>query len=125
MRAQEKKRFLANAEASQSATQFAETFPKIPALVVDHRRCGRSGCRCERGQLHGPYFYLRWREGSRQRRRYVKAAEVAAVQAALSRRRRARAVDRAAFAADLTLLRRLTELSREMDATLGTIGRHV
>lgn len=22
------------------------------------RRCGRAGCRCARGELHGPYLYL-------------------------------------------------------------------
>jgi len=23
------------------------------------RRCGRPGCRCQRGELHGPYWYRR------------------------------------------------------------------
>ncbi|MBV9313210.1 MAG: hypothetical protein JO100_05570 [Pseudonocardia sp.] len=28
------------------------------ALVEQHRTCGRQGCRCSRGQPHGPYVYL-------------------------------------------------------------------
>ena len=28
------------------------------ALVEQHRRCGKEGCRCTRGEPHGPYVYL-------------------------------------------------------------------
>jgi Family of unknown function (DUF6788) len=28
------------------------------SLVEQHRKCGKEGCRCTRGQLHGPYVYL-------------------------------------------------------------------
>ena len=28
------------------------------ALVEQHRSCGKEGCRCTRGELHGPYVYL-------------------------------------------------------------------
>ena len=28
------------------------------ALVEQHRTCGRQGCRCARGEPHGPYVYL-------------------------------------------------------------------
>lgn len=28
------------------------------ALVEQHRKCGKEGCRCTRGELHGPYVYL-------------------------------------------------------------------
>jgi hypothetical protein len=28
------------------------------ALVEQHRNCGKEGCRCTRGQPHGPYVYL-------------------------------------------------------------------
>jgi hypothetical protein len=27
-------------------------------LVEQRRRCGKEGCRCARGELHGPYAYL-------------------------------------------------------------------
>ena len=41
-------------------------------LVPEGVRCGRSPCRCERGERHGPYWYLRWRDSTgRQRRAYV------------------------------------------------------
>src|SRR2546428_696201 len=28
------------------------------AVVSQRRRCGKEGCRCQRGELHGPYVYL-------------------------------------------------------------------
>jgi uncharacterized protein DUF6788 len=28
------------------------------SLVEQHRRCGKEGCRCTQGELHGPYAYL-------------------------------------------------------------------
>jgi hypothetical protein len=28
------------------------------SLVEQGRRCGKAGCRCARGELHGPYVYL-------------------------------------------------------------------
>lgn len=38
------------------------------ALVTQGRRCGKAGCRCTQGELHGPYVYValaRARGGSR------------------------------------------------------------
>ena len=51
------------------------------------KRCGRSPCRCESGQLHGPYHRLRWHEGGRLRSRYVPAAHVSWVSEAVFLRR--------------------------------------
>ena len=49
------------------------------ALVRQGRRCSSSGCRCRRGELHGPYLYLAlYREG-RNRSLYVPAALEGAV----------------------------------------------
>jgi hypothetical protein len=28
------------------------------SVVAQGRRCGKEGCRCTRGELHGPYVYL-------------------------------------------------------------------
>lgn len=37
------------------------------------RRCGRAGCRCSRGELHGPYLYLTVRVDGSGRSIYVPA----------------------------------------------------
>jgi hypothetical protein len=69
------------------------TFAGLPptgSLQREWRRCGKPRCRCARGMLHGPYWYLRWREGGRQRRRYVPRARVDATRVAIEQRRRLR-----------------------------------
>ena len=49
------------------------------SLVRQGRRCSSSGCRCRRGELHGPYLYLALYLGGRNRTLYVPQASEAAV----------------------------------------------
>jgi hypothetical protein len=49
------------------------------SLVRQGRRCSSSGCRCRRGELHGPYLYLALYSGGRNRTLYVPAAAEAIV----------------------------------------------
>src|SRR5215204_2889280 len=50
------------------------------APLTQGRRCGKPGCRCARGQLHGPYTYLSLgRERGRSRLVYVPGALAEAV----------------------------------------------
>jgi hypothetical protein len=44
------------------------------------RRCSSEGCRCRRGELHGPYTYLAVYAGGRSRTVYVPAGIAAAVE---------------------------------------------
>ena len=32
------------------------------SLQREWRRCGKPTCRCTNGMLHGPYWYLQWRD---------------------------------------------------------------
>lgn len=67
--------------------RLAASLPDVEGLisgsVVDQgRRCGKEGCRCTRGELHGPYTYVVLRrEGGRTRTVYVPAAAADAVRA--------------------------------------------
>ncbi len=51
--------------------------------VVLHqgRRCSSAGCRCRRGELHGPYAYLATYGDRRSRTIYVPAASAEVVEA--------------------------------------------
>lgn len=52
----------------------------LGSLVTQGRRCGKEGCRCQRGELHGPYVYLSLpRTGGVSRLLYVPAALAEAV----------------------------------------------
>jgi hypothetical protein len=70
-----------------SAIEIAETCHKIPSLSTYRVRCGRPGCRCARGDRHGPYWFLRWRdERGANRRRYVRARDLDEIRAVLDAR---------------------------------------
>ncbi len=90
MRASGRNGFLAGAAAAPSAIDVAETLYKTPALVTHRVRCGKPNCRCACGELHGPYWYRRWREGGRQRRQYVSARDAQPMETALAEWRRLR-----------------------------------
>ena len=49
-------------------------------LLREGRRCSSAGCRCRRGELHGPYMYLATYSDRRSRTIYVPAAVQAVAQ---------------------------------------------
>lgn len=62
-----------------SETKPIQSLPKEAvrgSVHLEFKKCGCRSCRCSSGTLHGPYFYRRWRDGTRQRKEYVRTAEV-------------------------------------------------
>jgi len=61
-------------------TRLARSLPSVAETLrgtqlSQGRRCGKPGCRCAQGDLHGPYSYLSLgRERGRSRLVYVPAA---------------------------------------------------
>lgn len=49
--------------------------PKLLAGSVSatYRTCGKPSCVCHRGERHGPYLHVSYREGGRTRSYYVRA----------------------------------------------------
>ncbi len=82
-----RKKMLANPVSAAPDTKHQNPLPKKGAVCVQWVRCCQPGCRCSRGELHGPYYYLFWREDGRLRKRYVRVADVAAVIAGCQARR--------------------------------------
>src|ERR1035441_10304922 len=76
------------------------------ALVEQHRSCGKEGCRCTRGEPHGPYVYLQ----VAGRLVYVPAGLAEAVRAHVETSRRLRRMLADISAINLELLAR-----RELD----------
>ena len=64
------------------AGAYAPPSPLEGEICAQYIRCGKQGCRCQTGQLHGPYHYRIWREGTQVRKVYVKASEVEGVRSA-------------------------------------------
>jgi hypothetical protein len=81
------------------------------ALTAQGRRCGKSTCRCARGELHGPYAYLSVAgPGGRSRMVYVPADLAAVVERRVTASERTEAVLAEISAINLELLAR-----RELD----------
>ena len=75
-------------------------------LVREGRRCSSEGCRCRRGELHGPYTYLAVYVGGRSRTIYVPAAVQAACEAHVELTQRNEALLAEISQINLELLRR-------------------
>ena len=57
---------------------LARQLPDVEAMLRgslqrQRRRCGKAGCRCGEGELHGPYIYLSVRTSERSRLLYIPA----------------------------------------------------
>jgi hypothetical protein len=99
-----------------ASLEIAKTLYKTPALVSHRVRCGKPNCRCATGEGHGPYWFLHWRDGSIQRRRYVRRAEVAAVRTIIERRQRQDRARRRTVALARAELRGLRAWLRDLGA---------
>lgn len=99
-----------------STLEFAKAFHKTAALVSYRVRCRKPTCRCATGEGHGPYHFLRWRQGGIQRRRYVRQSEVAAVQKVIESRKRNDRETRRMVAESLADWRELKRWLKDLDA---------
>lgn len=92
--------------------RLARSLPDIEGLIAGSvveqgRRCGKEGCRCARGELHGPYTYVVLpREGGRTRTVYVPAGAAEAVRAGAATSAQVRGVLEEISAINVELLRR-------------------
>lgn len=75
-------------------------------LLREGRRCSSEGCRCRRGELHGPYSYLAVYADGRSRTIYVPAAVQAACEASVELTQRNDALLAEISQINLELLRR-------------------
>jgi uncharacterized protein DUF6788 len=55
------------------------------SLTEQSRRCGKAGCRCAEGELHGPYPYFSPRQAGRSGLQYVPASLAGVVRRYLQR----------------------------------------
>ena len=75
-------------------------------LLCEGRRCSSAGCRCRRGELHGPYTYLAAYADGRSRTIYVPAAVKSAAEAHVELTQRNEALMLEISQINLELLRR-------------------
>lgn len=91
--------------------RVARQIPDLEAVIAgslqnQRRRCGKEGCRCARGELHGPYLYLSLRAGRRTQMLYVPAELADQVRQAVTVNTEVHAALAEISAINLELLRR-------------------
>jgi hypothetical protein len=91
--------------------RIARQIPDLEAVIAgslqnQRRRCGKEGCRCARGKLHGPYLYLSLRVGGRTQMLYVPAELAGQVRQAVTANTEVQAAMAEISAINLELLRR-------------------
>jgi len=42
------------------------------SVVKKYKACGKGGCKCTKGLLHGPFYYLTFKEGKKTRMIFIK-----------------------------------------------------
>ena len=100
---------------------------ELPGTVQpQYIRCGTKGCRCARGDLHGPYYYRFFWAGGKLKKRYVRLGDVetetAACEARQLREKRRRAARRTNRALIRDMRRRLQKVERWMKLALEVEG---
>ena len=112
-------------KTGRTAEPYVFFSPEVDALdglpgcvVVEHKRCGKLGCRCAepQGRLHGPYFYHYYRDAfGRAHKRYLARTDAPRV-AALCDRYRAGRLSRRELR---RLMRDYARLADRLDRWLG------
>ncbi len=91
---------------------LAASLPDVEGLIAGSvveqgRRCGKEGCRCATGELHGPYTYVVLpRMGGRTRTVYVPAGAADAVRRGAATSARVRSALQEISAVNIELLSR-------------------
>lgn len=71
-------------------TRIIDSVMKTPGCIQTQMvKCGKAGCKCNRGELHGPYFYYRyWKLYHRtwiQKKKYVNKAQAEKITKAIEK----------------------------------------
>ena len=106
----EKTKHVQPAGVSPIGSESARTLPKMMKGSVHAQwvKCGKPGCKCAHGELHGPYFYLFWREQGRLRKAYIRTADLPHVLAAIHNYR----LERQRVRDSKSILRQIRDLLR-------------
>lgn len=96
-------------------TKTQKLLPKmLPGTVhAQYVRCGKTNCKCSRGELHGAYYYHFVRVGGRLKKRYLKTSEIESIQIACAARQREKRLLLSTTQSTWESLRELREALRE------------
>jgi hypothetical protein len=113
LRPQRRDRQTAEKKSRETTTKIE---PLCGSIETQFKRCGRSNCKCSKGELHGPYYLRRWQRCGKRRSKYVKKSDVSATFQACLEYKRDRQETR-------ELIREINETGNSMLKALGEVIR--
>ena len=103
-----------NVSLKRKVKKVADSLPKIldmacynGSLQEQWVRCGKTNCKCSRGILHGPYFYLFVSMSNGVSKTYVRRSDVPALRAVIAERKRRHSLFRSEMRQAHNLLRQM------------------
>ncbi len=93
------------------------------SLIAKYKRCNKGECRCTRGELHGPFWYLSQTIQGRTVMRFIRAAEVARVRPAYLRTKQWRQRRAQLVRVGTRMLQLLDRLAEEATVGLDALER--
>jgi hypothetical protein len=93
------------------------------SLIVKYKRCNKGGCRCTRGEPHGPFWYVSQTVSGRTVMHFLRAAWVGRVRAACARAKRWRQRRAALVRLQARLLGLMDRLAAEATVPLARLER--
>lgn len=83
--------------------------------------CGKIGCRCTKGEKHGPYYYRIWRDGLHVRKIYIKEADLQEIKEACMSYKFARKLLRDYEAKQADIIGNIRRLQRQTRSLIKSI----
>ena len=80
------------------------------SLIENYKKCGSKVCICREGKLHGPYWYLSYKEENKSNLRYIGVKDLAKVARLAGNYKK--------FQSNLT---RINKMNREIGKLMGEI----
>lgn len=80
--------------------------------VEKYKACNKGNCRCTRGELHGPTYYISWKEGKKTKMIYIRQALWPKVEEKVKRYQRWRSVRARMVKINLEILSTLDKMEK-------------
>ena len=82
------------------------------SLIEHYKKCGSSVCVCREGKLHGPYWYLSYKEANKSTLKYIDVEDLAKVSRLAANYKK--------FQSNIT---RINRMNREIGKLMGEIRK--
>ena len=104
--------------------QFLSRYPLFPATFYPiYKACNKPGCKCTRGEKHGPYWYLSFRKDGKTKMVFVRQARWEKVKRLTDRYKRWRKIRARLVMLNKEILSLIDELEKTLRVRLKEVQK--